>query len=149
MVTQVYTDELMRFGDCAVVVTAEEAWLLPLDEQHEPMVVALPFGSGELDHVIRSRHQRAHRPYQYLQVFFEAISQRLVDVRDIVLIGHGHGKGNAAQGLREHLTEKEPAIAARIRCELNVDLSARTQRQLLLLARDALDRERHLHAEAG
>ncbi|MBU6213875.1 MAG: hypothetical protein KGP01_05465 [Actinomycetales bacterium] len=138
-----------HLGDCAVVVTAEEAWLMPLDERHEPVMVALPFGSGERDHVVRSRHQRAHRPYQYLQVFFAAVADRLVDVSDIVLIGHGRGKGNAAHGLRDHLLQYAPDIAARIRCDLDVDLSARTPRQLLLIARDALDRERHLHAEAG
>jgi len=122
---------------------------MPLDERHEPVMVALPFGSGERDHVVRSRHQRAHRPYQYLQVFFAAVADRLVDVSDIVLIGHGRGKGNAAHGLRDYLLQYAPGIAGRIRCDLDVDLSARTPRQLLLIARDALDRERHLHAEAG
>ena len=143
------TIEHRHLGDCALVVTAEDAWLLPLDDQHEPVMIALPFGSGELDHVIRSRHQRPHRPYQYLQVFFEAIAKRLVDVEDIVLVGHGHGKGNAAQGLRDHLRDYEPGIAQRIRCELNADLSARTPRQLVLLARDALNRERQMQPESG
>lgn len=138
-----------RLGDCAVVVTAEDAWLLPLNESHEPVMIALPFGSGELDHVIRSRHQRTHRPYQYLQVFFEAIADRLIDVDDIVLIGHGRGKANAADGLRDHLRDYEPHIAQRIRCELNADLSARTPRQLLLLAREALNRERQMQSEGG
>ena len=143
------SSEHVPLGDCAVVVTADEAWLLPLNEQHEPVMIALPFGSGELDHVVRSRHHRAHRPYQYLQVFFEAIAERLADVDDIVLIGHGHSKGNASHGLRDHFREYEPQIAQRIRCDLDVDLSARTPRQLLLLAREALNRERRMHAEAG
>lgn len=138
-----------RLGDCAVVVTGKEAWLLPLEEQHEPVMVALPFGSGERDHVVRSRHQRAHRPYQYLQVFFAAIAERLSEVDAIVLIGHGRGKANAAEGLRDHLRQYQPEIAQRIQCLLDVDVSARTPRQLLLIARDALNRERHIQTEAS
>ena len=122
---------------------------MPLDERHEPIVVAVPFASSGPDHPARYYHHRQDRPFQYSLPYFAAIAKRLQEADSIALIGHGRGQSNVAHGLRDYLIHAGSPVAARIRCELDVDLSAKTSRQLLLLARDALERDRQLHGEAG
>jgi hypothetical protein len=68
--------------------------------------------------------------------FYEEIAKALTPAVEIVLIGHGTGKSNAAEHLAEYLKAHHIDTAKRIMSIENADLSAITQPQIEELARE-------------
>jgi hypothetical protein len=122
-------------------------------EHHEARIyhVAVKPGEGSADEIrpydphhflhhlahkdqLREEGQRAPEDFGY----YEQISNALVSASRIVVAGHGKGKSNAARHLVEHLRVHHPETHRRIVAERELDLSATTPRELLVVARQAL-----------
>jgi hypothetical protein len=68
--------------------------------------------------------------------FYEEVAKTLSNAVEIILIGHGIGKSNAADHLAEFLKAHHTDLAKRIIAIENADLSAITQPQIEQLARE-------------
>ena len=136
-------------GVYAVVVTQRDTQILSLADEREPIVVTVPVGTSERDHAVQDRHHRADRTFQYSDAYFAAITAQLDDVSSIVLIGHGHGESNTVVGFKAYLKRIRSPHFWNITGELSTDLSARTSRQLIALAKDCLNDHTQIQAEAG
>jgi hypothetical protein len=82
----------------------------------------------------RERGQRAPEEAAY----YERIANAVALCGEIVVVGHGAGKSNAAHHLAEHLRSHHRETYQRIVREIAADLSSITNPQLLDLARQAL-----------
>jgi hypothetical protein len=78
----------------------------------------------------RERGQRAPEEAS----FYEQIAQAVATAGEIVVVGHGEGKSNAAHHLVEYLAAHHPETYQRIVREIVTDLSSVTTPQLLALA---------------
>jgi hypothetical protein len=67
--------------------------------------------------------------------FYAAIAKALTPATQIVIIGHGVGKSNAAVVLMDHLKSHHAQIAKAVVAEESADLSALTVPQIEALAR--------------
>ena len=83
----------------------------------------------------RERGQRAHED----SGFSERIAQAVRDARRLVLVGLGHGHGDAAHHLNAYVAAHHPETAACVLPLIAADLSDLTQPRLLALVRDGLN----------
>ena len=67
--------------------------------------------------------------------YFDAVAAELGDAERILLVGHGHGRSNMAQGFLARAREHRRPIAERVIGELSADLAALTEPEVLDLAR--------------
>lgn len=128
-----------------VVITQKDARLLALEDAHEIALIEVPPGSSKRAHAVQDRHHRPDRPFQYSDAYFAEIAQALSPSNQIVLIGHGHGQSNTAAGFMAYLRRTHSPLLPYVLAELHADLSARTPRQLVGLARTQLNGDRDLH----
>ena len=89
-----------------------------------------------LTHKDQSREQGQRAPES--AEFYERVSDALAAGGEIVVVGHGTGKSNAAEHLMEYLRTHHRETYERIVREIVADLSAATAPQLLALAEHAL-----------
>ncbi len=82
------------------------------------------------------RGQRAHED----SAFYGHIAEALKPARQIVVIGHGTGKSNAAHHLMAYLAKHHHEISQRVLVEEDADIAAATVPQLLAMGRKALAR---------
>jgi hypothetical protein len=68
-------------------------------------------------------------------VFFQDIAAALTLANEIVLIGHGVGKSNAAEALSAYLKSHVPLLAKRVLSVETADLSALTEPEIELIAK--------------
>lgn len=81
----------------------------------------------------RERGQRAPEDPS----FYRGLAEAVASVGAIVVIGHGAGHSNAADGLVEFLRLHHPGTFETVTCEVVADLSGLTPPQLLVLRRRA------------
>ena len=120
---------------------------------HEARVYRLDMQSAEpLDHVITPydpHHFLHHLTHKNLSRehgqrapedpgFYKRLARTVASARAIVVIGHGAGHSNAADGLLEFLRLHHPDISRKVACEVVADLSNLTPAQLLVLGRHTL-----------
>ena len=74
--------------------------------------------------------------------YYEAIINAIPRDAEILLIGHGNAKGSAALKFREYLKKKHHLIEERVVDELDENLIAMTDNQILALSRDWFNRHR-------
>jgi len=67
--------------------------------------------------------------------FYEEVAQTLVHAKEIVLIGHGTGKSNAAEHLAEFLKENHHEISQHVIATETADLSALTEPEIEAIAK--------------
>jgi hypothetical protein len=67
--------------------------------------------------------------------FYEEIAKDLMPANEIVLIGHGTGKSNAAEFLMNYLKTHHPEIAQRVRGVETADLSALSEPEIEAIAK--------------
>ena len=130
-----------------MVITQKDARLLSLEDAHEVALIEVPAGTSRRSHAVQDRHHRPDRPFQYSDAYFAQIVQALPPDLPLVLIGHGHGQSNTAAGFRAYLVRTHSPLVAQVLGEVQTDLSARTPRQLVGLARARLDGNRDLHTD--
>ena len=71
--------------------------------------------------------------------YWEAIARALAPSGAILVMGHGHGKANAAHHWVTYVEKHHPDIAAKLVAELRVDIERLDERQVLELARVHFD----------
>lgn len=125
-----------------VAITRDEArvWQHGLDKGSEPERLERP--SEEAQHH-RTRQAQRHRGHDVDHLdprFFEDVAAHLADATEILLVGHGDGKGDHKDRFQAHLEHRHPAIAARVVGNVDSDLNALTENQILSIARDWFDR---------
>jgi hypothetical protein len=125
-------------------------------EHHEAKIYHMDLASDDpADHVIRpydphhflhhlthkdetrQRGERAAEDPGYYENICQAVASAVPHGR-IVVIGHGKGHSDAAHHLIEWMKLHHRETFQHVVCELSEDLSAVTQPQLLVIARDAL-----------
>ena len=131
----------------AVVITQKQTRVLSLNDAHEVAVVEVPEGTSRRSHAVQDRHHRPDRPFQYSDAYFAEIARALSADVPLALVGHGHGQSNIAAGFWEYLVRTHSPLATRVRAQVQVDLSARTPRQIVALVRARLDSDRNLHTD--
>jgi stalled ribosome rescue protein Dom34 len=67
--------------------------------------------------------------------FYEEVAQDLLPADEIVLIGHGTGKSNAADHLFEYLKKSHHDISSHVIATENADLSALTEPEIEAIAK--------------
>ena len=70
--------------------------------------------------------------------YFQSIAKAAAKAGRIIIMGHGHGKSNAAEQLSDYLRSHHAETYSRVVREINADISKMTDPQLLDLARRAL-----------
>ncbi len=90
-----------------------------------------------LTHKDQSREQGQRSPED--PSFYARISEALANAPQIVLVGHGKGKSNAAAHLMEYLARHHPQTHQRVVRTIETDLSALTPAQIGALVQGALD----------
>jgi len=73
----------------------------------------------------KAAHYRGDRVPQEAS-FYEEVATALAPANEIVLIGHGTGKSNAANGLAEYLQQHHPELSRLVKATETADLSALT-----------------------
>jgi hypothetical protein len=73
--------------------------------------------------------------------FYEEVATALLPAKEIVLIGHGTGKSNAAEVLAQYLAKHHPEVSRRVKATETADLSALTEAEAEVIAK------RHMTAE--
>ncbi len=69
------------------------------------------------------------------KVFYKDIADALAPAKEIVLIGHGVGKSNAAVALNAYLQSHAPQLAKLVKSLENADLSALTEPEIELIGK--------------
>jgi hypothetical protein len=72
--------------------------------------------------------------------FYEEVVQAITPANEIVLIGHGTGKSNAADFLKEYLKTHHPDVSRRVIATESADLSAVTEPEIEALAKSHMSR---------
>ena len=67
--------------------------------------------------------------------FYEQVAKDLVQAEEIILVGHGTGKSNAAEFLAEYLKVHHPTISQRVIATETADLSALTDQEIEQIAK--------------
>jgi hypothetical protein len=67
--------------------------------------------------------------------FYEEVATALAPANEIVLIGHGTGKSNAAKVLAEYLEKHHPELSRRVKANETADLSALTDAEAEAIAK--------------
>jgi hypothetical protein len=91
-----------------------------------------------LSHKDQSREQGQRAPED--PSFYKRIAHAIEPAGRIVVVGHGHGKSNAADHVTGYIGSHHREIYQRIVGEVVADLSAITAPQLLVLSRNELER---------
>jgi hypothetical protein len=86
-----------------------------------------------LEHKKEAHYQGERVPED--TVFFHDIATALAPANEIVLIGHGVGKSNAAAALFEYLQAHVPQLAKLVKSVETADLSALTEPEIELIAK--------------
>jgi ligand-binding sensor protein len=129
------------------VVTRHETriWATDAAKGEAPNVVeTLPVGHK---HDREAQHHGGHDSSKSDKPYYESISAALAGAGEILLIGHGHGKGNSMVQLVQHLERHHSDVARKIVGAIDENIAAMSDGELLAAARKWYDH--HAHGLAG
>jgi hypothetical protein len=140
--SQVAADSVPAVAGIMIVVDHHEAKIYQIDvssgdmSKHE----IKPYDPHHFLHHLTHKDQSHERGQRAPEdpTFYERIAQAVATGGDIVVVGHGEGKSNAANHLTAYLRLHHTETYKRIVREVVADLSSITQPQLLEIARQAL-----------
>ena len=137
--------------DMVVAVDHHQARLFTIEGASETARVLRPYDPHHFLHHLAHRQERELRGQREPEEpsYYSQIVAALARARRIVLLGHGAGHSNAAAYLEQVLRSKHPDISRRIVATEAVDLSAITERQLLVSALELLDRSKEQSARTS
>ena len=119
-----------------IVLTRDETkiWRHGIGSMDLPEVVNPPI---EVDHrhVRTGQHNHGHDTDHYFPEYFEQILEMVRDYEVLLVAGHGHGKGSAANTFIEYLHRKHPQIAQRVVANLDLNLNALSEAEIAMNAR--------------
>ncbi|MEY3132462.1 MAG: hypothetical protein RLZ29_799 [Actinomycetota bacterium] len=67
--------------------------------------------------------------------YFDAVAAQVGDAERILLVGHARGRSNMAKGFAAHVSKRHRQIAKRVIGEIEADIPALTEPEILELAR--------------
>ncbi|CAB4339046.1 MAG: hypothetical protein F2839_04260 [Actinobacteria bacterium] len=86
-------------------------------------------------HVREAQHHGGHDSSKSEKPYYEAISAALSPAAEILLIGHGTGKGNSMLTFVQHLERHHQDVAKKIVGAVDENIVAMTEPELLAAAR--------------
>lgn len=86
-------------------------------------------------HVREAQHHGGHNTSQYDASYFDEIANALQSSAEILLIGHGKGKGNSVMNFLSHIEKHHPDVAKKVIGIIDENLPALTEQQILESAR--------------
>ena len=133
---------LARLKDRVLVaaVTNDEVRIWLLHEGTTAPVVVVARGAASQRHHRAVLESRANDTRVEDAPYFDEVAGVLSLGSHVVLVGHGHGKSNAAIRFREHVSVHRSHLAGKMDIVRLVDLSALTDAQVLADARSAWGR---------
>jgi hypothetical protein len=129
------------------VITRNETkiWATDAQKGEEPNIVnPLPEGHH---HVREAQHNGGHDSHTQDKKYYEEISKALTPADEILLIGHGKGKGNAVLQFVQHVERHHHDVAKKIVGSIDENIVAMTDGELLAAARNWF--KHHNHGAAG
>ena len=94
-------------------------------------------------HVREAQHHTGHESDKAEKVYYEEISKSLESAGEILLVGHGKGKGNAVLKLIQHLERHHAPTARKVVGAIDANLPALTEPEILAVARDWFEDHKH------
>ena len=124
-----------------IVLTQEEAriWHEPLDKGKTPEIIQTLFDKTSMAHQRMTEHQSGHSEDPVTWGYFDVIAKKLNSERPILLMGHGHGSSNVAQRFEKFVGENFKEVANNIVGNLDVNLNAISENEMLATAREWFD----------
>jgi len=121
-----------------VAITRDEArvWRRGLTKGSDPVRLDRPSEAAQRHKTNQSQNHRGHDTDHKDPRFFEDVAERIADASEILLVGHGEGKSDYKDLFLNHLERRYPAVAARVVGNVDSDLNALTENQILSIARD-------------
>lgn len=86
-------------------------------------------------HVREAQHHGGHDTSQYDEPYFEQLAQTLAPSHQILLIGHGKGKGNSMLEFVRYVKNQHHEVAGKIIGLLDENIQGLSDQQLLETAR--------------
>lgn len=87
-------------------------------------------------HVREVHHHGGHDTSAYDAPYFDEIANALKPCAEILLIGHGKGKGNSVLTFLSHIEKHHPDVEKKVIGIIDENLPALTEQQILESARD-------------
>ncbi|MDA2957118.1 MAG: hypothetical protein ACO39Y_10130 [Ilumatobacteraceae bacterium] len=124
-----------------VAITRDEArvWRRGLDKGTDPKRLDRPSEVGQHQRTRQAQKHRGHDVDHDDPRFFEDVVEKISDATEILLVGHGAGKADYKDRFQAHLEHRHPEVAAKVVGNVDSDLNALTENQILSLARDWFD----------
>lgn len=130
-----------RMTAMVVAITRDEArvWRRGLDKGTDPKRLDRPSEVGQHQRTRQAQKHRGHDVDHDDPRFFEDVVEKISDATEILLVGHGAGKADYKDRFQAHLEHRHPEVAAKVVGNVDSDLNALTENQILSLARDWFD----------
>ena len=109
-------------------------WTTDMKQGHDPELVDIQQALRHA-HVRQAQEHHGHDTSQYDIQYFEELATDLLPAAEILLIGHGKGKGNYMLQFVHHVEEKHPDVFKKIIGTLDENIQALTEQQILEVAR--------------
>ncbi|MEI8067156.1 MAG: hypothetical protein WCH42_07505 [Actinomycetes bacterium] len=127
-----------------LTVTKDEThlWTTGVGKGSKPETISLPV-KADRKHFRLDPNIKGSGEQHEEGIYLEEISQAIASAGEILLIGHGKGKGSEMLHLVSYLERKHPLIAAKVAGKLTSDLENMSEPEILALARRWFD-QHHL-----
>lgn len=109
-------------------------WTTDMKKGHEPEVVKAQQAVRKA-HVREPQHHGGHETSQYDNSYFEKLSFDLLPADQILLVGHGKGKGNSMMQFLDYVNLKHPDLAQKVIGTIDENIQGMTEQQILESAR--------------
>lgn len=129
------------------VVTRQETRIWATDAGRGEKPETITKVEGRHQHVREGQHHGGHDSSKFDKPYYEAIAAELAPAAEILLIGHGVGKGNSMIALVQHLERHHADVARKVVGAVDENIVAMTEPELLAVAREWFDN--HAHGKAG
>lgn len=125
-----------RIAVAAVTRGSVRLWAVNDPSGTKPeLVLREPEDDQHKNHYKQVQRNNHHGVEKFDRVYFEEVADFLRDAKEILLIGHGHGKANEMLLMVQYLERHHPDIAARIVGAEDANLEALTDNQVLAMAK--------------
>ena len=129
------------------VVTRDETRIWATDAAKGEKPNEVHKATGRHQHVREAQHHGGHDSSKSDKPYYEAIAAELAGAAEILLIGHGKGKGNSMVALVQHLERHHSDVAHKVVGAIDENIQAMTEGELLAAAREWYDH--HIHGKAN
>ena len=104
-----------------------------------PDVVKRPGEEKIHTHTRTGESHGGHGSHRFDAQYFDGIAAVLADAGEVLVLGHGKGRGNAMLQFIQHLERHHSPVAQKIVGQMEVNVPALTEPQILAAAREWFD----------